>query len=54
MFLLLSTTKMSIRHLDNAIITTTEKKLRKDRSKGKVMVKLCFESSGIVHMEFIT
>jgi hypothetical protein len=30
-----------------------KKKLRQDRSKGKVMLELFFDSSGIVHMEFI-
>jgi histone-lysine N-methyltransferase SETMAR len=30
-----------------------KKKPRQDRSKGKVMLELFFDSSGIVHMEFI-
>jgi hypothetical protein len=30
-----------------------KKKLQQDRSKGKMMLELFFDSSGIVHMEFI-
>jgi hypothetical protein len=30
-----------------------KKKLRQDRSEGKVMLEMFFDSSGIVHMEFI-
>ena len=52
MFPLLSAIEAIIRHSENASIATTEKTAT-DRSRGKVMLELFLDSSGIVHMEFI-
>jgi hypothetical protein len=44
-------TEVTIGHLEIAIIA--KKKPQQARSKGKIMLELFFDSSGIVHMEFI-
>ena len=41
-FPLRSATETTIRHLENAIDTTTDKKPRQDRSRGKVLLELFF------------
>jgi hypothetical protein len=47
-----SATEATIDHLEIAIIAKKEETAQY-RSKGKVMLELFLDSSGIVHMEFI-
>jgi hypothetical protein len=51
-FSIRSATEATIGHLEIAIIAKKEE-IATDRSKDNLLLELLFDSSGIVHMEFI-